>query len=402
MTPEADIVSTKFHKSVIKSRKAMTYEMAQNKIDDPEDNDAIAISLRQLMKLSKILKSRRMSKGALVLASSEIRFTVDSETAEPVEVQEKVVRDTNSMVEEFMLAANISAAEMTFAEFPDCAMLRRHPEPPQSNFDPLIKAGKTQGFAINVDSGKDLAQSLDDAVIPSNPYFNTMLRMIATRCMMQAVYFASGTLESDLFTHYGLACPIYTHFTSPIRRYADVQVHRLLAALIGADSTYPDLLDKKKTELIANNINYRHRMAQYASRASVNLHTHLLFRNKTRDEIGYCLFVRQNAIQVLIPKYGLEGTLYLRREGHPAQVEFTFDESEPSQTCDGVTLKLFQKVKVQISLDQTNVQHEKLLLKLVEPRIPGFSVPAIGDEAAVKRKATGEPKSTERKRPKKL
>ena len=58
-----------------------------------------------------------------------------------------------------------------------------------------------------------------------------------------------------------------------------------------------ELLDKKATQSVANNINYRHRMAQYASRASVNLHTHIFFRNQRRDETGYVLFVRQNAIQ---------------------------------------------------------------------------------------------------------
>ena len=64
--------------------------------------------------------------------------------------------------------------------------------------------------------------------------------------------------------------------------------------------TYRELLDKKTTQNIANNINYRHRMAQYASRASVNLHTHIFFRNQKRDETGYVLFVRQNAVQVWI------------------------------------------------------------------------------------------------------
>jgi exosome complex exonuclease DIS3/RRP44 len=110
---------------------------------------------------------------------------------------------------------------------------------------------------IFVAIGKNLADTLNKAVDPKNPYFNTMLRMIATRCMMQAVYLASGTIEQDLFLHYGLAVPIYTHFTSPIRRYADVIVHRLLAVTVGADSTYAELLDKKKTQAVANNINYR-------------------------------------------------------------------------------------------------------------------------------------------------
>ena len=70
--------------------------------------------------------------------------------------------------------------------------LRRHPAPPPSNFDPLVKAGRQQGFDIRVDSGKELADSLDKAVDLVNPYFNTMLRMITTRCMMQVRRAAHG------------------------------------------------------------------------------------------------------------------------------------------------------------------------------------------------------------------
>ena len=77
MNEKAEILTTKFHKSIIKSQGAMTYEQAQNKIDDPQDNDELAIGLRNLLKLSKILKSKRIANGALLLASSEIRFSVD-------------------------------------------------------------------------------------------------------------------------------------------------------------------------------------------------------------------------------------------------------------------------------------------------------------------------------------
>lgn len=157
--------------------------------------------------------------SALVLASPEIRFQMDSETHDPIEVEAKKIRDTNSMVEEFMLLANVSVAEKIEREFPDVAMLRRHPEPPQTNFEPLIKAGENQGFTIDTSEGRKLALSLDAAVKPDNLYFNTMLRILATRCMMQAVYFISGTLQKSEFFHYGLAAPIYTHFTSPIRRF---------------------------------------------------------------------------------------------------------------------------------------------------------------------------------------
>ena len=234
VNPEtAEFLTTRFCKSVIKSKKAMTYEEAQNRIDDKNDNSDLTLSLRRIMKVSKILKERRRELGALQLAGSEVRFTVDRETADPIDVQTKKSFETNSMVEEWMLAANCATAKFTYEQFPECAVLRRHPEPPPSNFDPLVLAGKQVGHEIKVGTAKELQVSLDAAVSPDNPYFNTMLRMIATRCMMQAVYFATGTIEEPLFVHYGLAASFYTHFTSPIRRYADVMVHRLLAAAIG-------------------------------------------------------------------------------------------------------------------------------------------------------------------------
>lgn len=378
ITENAEIVSTHFCKSVIRSKSAMTYEQAQLIIDDPNQNHSIAISLRGLNSLAKILKKNRLDKGALVLASPEIRFHVDSETHDPIEVVAKKMRETNSMVEEFMLLANISVAEKIFHEFPDNAMLRRHPVPPLANFEPLIHAAKRQGFELLCSSGKELATSLDLAVKEDNVYFNTMLRIIATRCMLQAVYFSSGMVQREDFFHYGLASPIYTHFTSPIRRYADIVVHRLLAACIGADATYPDLMDKKKSSAICQNLNYRNRMAQYAGRASVALHTHLFFRNRVQDEDGYVLYVRKNALQILIPKYGLEGTLFLKLSDGGGNVKFVYNEKEQSQTCGAVTFHSFDPVTVQLSLDRSNVQHEKLVLKLVLPYIEAFSVPSAG------------------------
>lgn len=327
------------------------------------------------------------------------------------------MRDTNSMVEEFMLLANITVAQHIAAEFTECAVLRRHPKPPPTNFDPLVKAARYQGFEVITDSGLELSHSLDKCVKADNPYFNIMIRILTTRCMMQAVYFISGSLQKEEFFHYGLAAPIYTHFTSPIRRYSDIMVHRLLAASIGADSTYAQLLERKSNEEICNNLNYRHKMAQYAGRASVALNTHLFFRGKEEDEEGYIiywslcyfsiylsifvfsyvLFVRKNALQVLIPKYGLEGTLYLKGdkdgkdgvERAKSEVIFTFNEEDHTQRCGNVVFHSFDPVTVRLSLDSSNVQHEKLVFRLVKPYIKGFSVetavPAVTGEPPVKK-----------------
>ncbi|CAF4038434.1 unnamed protein product, partial [Rotaria magnacalcarata] len=328
ITNDAKIVNTIFHKSIIKSKSAMTYEQAQTIKDDSGMNDEIALSLRRLHSIAAQLRQKRLDRGALVLESSEVRFQLDTETHDPLSVVNKELRETNWLVEEFMLLANISVAEKIYELFPDCACLRKHPAPPISNFDPLVKAAETKGFQVKANTGKELADSLDGAVLCAHPYFNTMLRMLATRCMMQAVYFCSG-FESDMksFEHYGLATPIYTHFTSPIRRYADILVHRLLAAGINADATFPDLLNKRVLQQICNNLNYRHRMAQYAARASVDLHTQLFFKNMNTDEDGYVFAVRKNALQILLPRYGLETTLFLRDKDGKSNGEFNEENS---------------------------------------------------------------------------
>nr|XP_028584207.1 exosome complex exonuclease RRP44 [Podarcis muralis] len=374
MNHNAEILKTRFTKSVINSKASLTYAEAQMKIDSSSLNDDITSSLRGLNKLAKILKKRRIDNGALTLSSPEVRFHMDSETHDPIDLQTKELKETNSMVEEFMLLANISVAQKIYDEFSEHALLRKHPAPPPSNYDILVKAAKSKGLDIKTDSAKALADSLDSAESPSFPYLNTLLRILATRCMMQAVYFCSG-MDTD-FRHYGLASPIYTHFTSPIRRYADIIVHRLLAVAIGADSTYPDLTDKHKLADLCKNLNYRHKMAQYAQRASVAFHTQLFFKNKgVVNEEAYILFVRKNAIVVLIPKYGLEGTVFFEEKDKPKPT-LLYNEEIPSLTVEGTPFYTFDKVIVNIMLDASNIQHQKIRMALVEPKVQGISIPS--------------------------
>lgn len=376
LSPEAKIISKRFTKSVIRSRVALTYAEAQMRIDDAKLVDSVTESLRRLNELAKILKKGRLDDGALTLASPEIRFEVDSETHDPIDLQAKELRDTNSLVEEFMLLANITVAEHIHESFSNCAVLRRHPSPPLSNYDILVKAGNSKGVDISCESAKALATSLDKASLSGQPYFSTMLRIMATRCMMQALYFCSGTLPKEEYHHYGLATPIYTHFTSPIRRYSDLLVHRLLAASIRIDSTYPDLLDKHSIQKVCNHLNHRHKNAQYAARASVNLHTHLFFKNKISTEEGFVLFVRHNALHILIPKFGLESPLFFesrKQSGENEKLSIVSDDLEPSLTVQGVTFRLFDRVVVGIATEQSGIQQSSVKLTLIRPKVPGVN-----------------------------
>jgi exosome complex exonuclease DIS3/RRP44 len=127
MTSNAEIVSVEFTKSVIRSRHAFSYSEAQARVDDQSHSDAMTQGMRTLLLLSKKLRAARMQAGALNLASPEVKIQTDSETSDPVDIQSKELLETNSLVEEFMLLANISVAKRIYETFNDTAMLRYNP-----------------------------------------------------------------------------------------------------------------------------------------------------------------------------------------------------------------------------------------------------------------------------------
>ena len=242
------------------------------------------------------------------------------------------MRETNSLVEEFMLLANVTVAEKIYAAYPQTAVLRRHQPPPRTNFEALQDVLKRRlGFDLAIDSSGALAASLDKCVDAREPALNTLVRIMATRCMLSAEYFCSGSVPRDTFGHYGLACGMYTHFTSPIRRYADVLAHRQLAAAIGhpGSTLHTSLADKAHVDGVLDVVNKRHRGGQMAGRASVEFFVGLSIakRNEAdREKHGkkgvdsdkddfrlredaFVIRVFRNGVSVFVHKYGLEGLI---------------------------------------------------------------------------------------------
>ena len=313
ITRDAEIVSTSFTKSVILSREAFSYEQAQMRIDDASQKDDLTQGMRVLLQLSKKLKQKRLDAGALNLASPEVRVQTESETSDPADVKTKQLLDTNSLVEEFMLLANITVASKIYSSFSQTALLRRHAAPPASNFEELANQLKVKrALTLRTDSSKAVADSLDTCTDTTEPFFNTLIRILATRCMMSAEYFVAGAHAYDDFRHYGLATPIYTHFTSPIRRYADLVVHRQLAAAIAYEDLHHSLLSKPKLEDVCSNINVRHRNAQMAGRASIEYYVGQALKGRVVEEEAFVMKVFENGFVVFVPRFGVEGLIRLR------------------------------------------------------------------------------------------
>lgn len=166
----------------------------------------------------------------------------------------------------------------------------------------------------------------------------------------------------------------------------DVIVHRLLQACIEPDLEYgQELTDTQKMKDLCDNLNFRNRMAQQASRSSVELFTSLYFRNKVEVEDGRILRVLKNGIIVLVPKYGIETIVYTS-----ATVDgpspFTYDEEAKSLVAGDVVLKTFDSVKVEIRVEgDAEGMRQKMNMKLVEPFVEGVSVIPTTTNSSTKR-----------------
>ncbi|XP_027903296.1 exosome complex exonuclease RRP44 homolog A [Vigna unguiculata] len=365
MTPEADVISTRYTKSVIKSSAALSYVEAQARMDDSRLKDPITTGLRNMNSLAKKMRLRRIERGALTLASAEVKFQIDTETHDPLDIGMYQIREANQMVEEFMLAANVSVAQQILKSFSLCSLLRRHPTPTREMLEPLLQTAAAVGLHLDVSSSKALADSLDHAV-GDDPYFNKLIRILATRCMSQAVYFCSGDLSPPEYHHYGLAAPLYTHFTSPIRRYADVIVHRLLAASLGISKLPSVFQDRLQLSSIADNLNYRHRNAQYAGRASVELHTLIYFRNRPTDTEARIVKIRSNGFFVFVPKYGIEGPIYLTKAGKGNGEWYVDEQQQKIKKMDGsLSYSVLQTVQIHMEVVEPQPNRPKLQLTLI-------------------------------------
>lgn len=222
---KANIIAQWFGRTIIHSDRRFSYEEAQEVLETKTGD--YAEELVKLNELAYILREDKFKHGAISFESTEVKFKLD-ERGKPIGVYIKERKDAHKLIEDFMLLANKKVAEFIAKKGKGkqkyTFVYRSHDSPNLENLNNFATFAARFGYKINMKTDKDIAKSLNYLMEDvEGKKEQNMLTQLAIRSMAKAIYTTKKT------SHYGLAFDHYTHFTSPIRRYPDVMVHRLLA-----------------------------------------------------------------------------------------------------------------------------------------------------------------------------
>ena len=375
MTPLGRVAGQWFGRTVINSDQRFTYEEAQKVIESgpkaehedvpSEVRDAVLV----LHGLASKLRKKRFASGAISFERPEMKVVVD-EKGRPVDVYQKVTKEANWLIEEFMLLANRSVAEFVATGCKGVGgetakgvrrqaktfVYRVHDEPNQEKIENLRNFIGNFGYRMGpTNNGKDISRELNSlfAAAKDTPEYNA-IELLSLRTMAKARY------DTENLGHYGLAFKYYTHFTSPIRRYPDMMVHRLLAEyLAGGPSAKQETYDK-----LCKYASEREIVAAEAERASIKYKLVEFMQDKVGyvfggnisglTEWGMYVEVEPTKIEGMVPLRDIRSDFY----------EFDADHYRLVGRRSGIVYNLGDPVRIRVK--KTNLEQKLLDYELIE------------------------------------
>ncbi|XP_059559544.1 DIS3-like exonuclease 2 isoform X4 [Myotis daubentonii] len=388
LTSEGKILSEWFGRTIICSCTKLSYEHAQSMIESPtktipeqelppispeHTSEEVHQAVLNLHRIAKELRKQRFLDGALRLDQLKLAFTLDHETGLPQGCHIYEYRDSNKLVEEFMLLANMAVAHKIYRAFPERALLRRHPPPQTKMLNDLVEFCDQMGLPMDFTSSGALNKSLTE-IFGDDKYSLARKEVLTSMCsrpMQMALYFCSGMLrDQEQFRHYALNVPLYTHFTSPIRRFADVMVHRLLAATLGyreLPDVEPSVLQKQ-----ADHCNDRRMASKRVHELSTSLFFAILVKESgPLESEAMVLGVLNQAFDVLVLRYGVHKRIYcnalplrshhFRRVGKKPVLTLVWDPEDTEREPVQQVITIFSLVEVVLRAEAAALKYSAIL-----------------------------------------
>ncbi len=369
MDNDANVVDARIVRTVIRSNRRFAYEEAQEIIETGKGD--YAVEILALDRLAKILRKRRYDNGSVDFARPEVRFETD-EKGHPVSVYFKVAKDANKLIEEFMLLANKTVAEaigrVPKRKAPKAFVYRVHDQPEAERLANLAELCRTFGYKIKTtgtpaEINRSLNRMMSDIKGRGEENF---LSLLAIRSMAKAVYTTTN------IGHYGLGFEYYTHFTSPIRRYPDMMVHRLLERYLAGGRS----VNMQKLEDECKHSSEQEQLAASAERASIK-YKQVEYMSDSLGEVfsGSISGVTEWGLYVELDDNLCEGLVPMR---DLADDYYDFD---PKNYCligrrNGNKYRLGDNISVQVA--RADLQKKQLDFVIVDKNNPPRTLDSLG------------------------